>query len=191
MDESHLMEPPDCWTGDIAKHPGARMQSYSRTAFKPITPDRARALSANPVSDELPVFDGDAIEIVPIDPRIVPTLLSETWSADLVSHTMVDNRSGDTAFGYVACLGSEIVGGVGCYALYSDGIEVEIDTREGFQRHGVANALASRMLRECGRRNLSCHWDAMNAASAGLATKLGFTPERTYPAVILKPDQEG
>jgi GNAT superfamily N-acetyltransferase len=74
---------------------------------------------------------------------------------------------------------------VGCYAMYAHGIEVQIDTRRGYRRRGIASRLATRMLEECGRRRLACHWDAMNEASVALARRLGFRERRRYRCIEL------
>jgi hypothetical protein len=40
--------------------------------------------------------------------------------------------------------------------------------------------------RSAGRRSLVVHWDAMNAASASLADRLGFTPESDQQLLRIK-----
>lgn len=109
----------------------------------------------------------------------------EDWSRDIVANTMVNEEIPRQGFGYTAHLGRKIIGGIGCYTLYHRGIEVEIDTHEEYRRQGVTEILAKHMIKECLERNLDCHWDAMNRASAFLAEKLGFIPLKEYTCLQL------
>lgn len=177
-DELHLMAPPPYWLQAIEKDGAFTARVYTRTTFEPMSPKKA--LELGKTSESI-----DQFEIVPIDSEIVAQLLSEEWSTDLVLNTMTppDNMLG--GFGFIAKTGGNIVGGVGCYTMYLNGIEVEIDTRSGYRRRGIATRLAQRIILECGRRGLECHWDAMNLESVALATKLGFSQADTYLAVQL------
>ena len=74
----------------------------------------------------------------------------------------------------------QVVGVMGCYAVYRDGVEAQVDTHCDHRRRGIAHTMGVRFLAEAGRRSRVVHWDAMNAASASLAERLGFTPDRSY-----------
>lgn len=177
--EAHVLDPPQCWIGAIRRAAPARFRRYERVAFDPLLPE-ARAPGAGRQPTE---GSGTAFEIVPIGPAEAEALRAAPWSQDLVANTMIpDDRGG---FGFVARLDGTIIGGVGCYAVYADGVEVEIDTHADYRRRGVARALGRRMVRECAARSLACHWDAMNAASAALAGELGFVPLRRYDCYLL------
>jgi len=177
-DELHLMAPPPDWLPAIEKDGAFTVKAYTRTAFEAISPEKAQKLGET--------FEpNDQFEIAAIDSELAAQLLSEEWSADLVLNTMTPPNNMLGGFGFVAKIDGTIAGGVGCYTMYPNGIEVEIDTRSGYRRRGIATRLAQRMILECGRRGLECHWDAMNQESAALATKLGFSPAGTYPAIQL------
>src|SRR6056297_2429295 len=176
--ELHLMDPPPDWLQAIEQDSTFTASAYTRTAFEAMSPEKAQELGET--SEPL-----DQFEVVPIDSEITAQLLSEEWSADLVLNTMTPPNNMLGGFGFVAKIGGIIAGGVGCYTMYMNGIEVEIDTHRDYRRRGIATRLAGRMILECGRRGLECHWDAMNRESAALATKLGFSPAGTYPAIQL------
>ena len=177
-DELHLMAPPPDWLPAIEKDDAFTANAYTRTAFEAMSPAKAQELGETFEPD-------DRFEVVSIDSEIVTQLLSEEWSADLVRNTMAPPNNMLGGFGFVTKIDGNIAGGVGCYTMYPNGIEVEIDTHRAYRRRGIATRLAGRMIHECGRRGLECHWDAMNRESAALATKLGFSPAGTYPAIQL------
>jgi hypothetical protein len=178
IDEAHLFEPPQCWIDGISDMGPARLRPYRREAFYPLKPGQI-GVTVNLDPANLTI-DGVPVEISPINESDKKKLLEESWSADLVANTISMEATFPRAFGLIARLGDRIIGGVGCYTLYASGIEVQIDTRDGYRRRGVATELAKRMLVECRNRSLECHWDAMNAESAALARKVGFEWDRTF-----------
>lgn len=178
IDEAHLFEPPECWIDGISDMDPARFRAYQREAFHPIQPGQI-GTTANLEPVNLTI-EGTPVEIAPITDSDKKTLLEQSWSADLVANTMSVDERFPTAFGFIARYDDQVIGGVACFAVYVSGIEVEIDTRSGYRRRGVATELAKRMLVECRNRSLECHWDAMNAESAALARKVGFVWDRSY-----------
>jgi GNAT superfamily N-acetyltransferase len=176
--EMHLFEPPQCWIDEITNMGPAPLRAYQRAAFKPIRPEQiGTRVSLSPVNLTI---DGIPVEISAINDSDTKMLLKESWSADLVANTLAIDAKFPSAFGFIARLNDHVIGGVGCYTVYATGIEVQIDTREGYRRRGVATELAKRMLVECKNRSLECHWDAMNEESVTLARKVGFEWDRTY-----------
>jgi len=178
IDEAHLFEPPECWVDGISKMDPACFRAYQREAFHPLQPGQiGTAANFEPVNLTI---EGTPVEIAPITDSDKKALLEESWSADLVANTIAVDGKFPSAFGFIARCDNQVIGGVGCFAVYVSGIEVEIDTRSGYRRRGVATELAKRMLVECRNRSLECHWDAMNAESAALARKVGFVWDRSY-----------
>lgn len=178
IDEAHLFEPPQCWIDGISNMKPACFRAYRREAFYAIQPGQiGTTVNLDPLNITI---DGVPVEISPMDESDKKALLEESWSADLVGNTISITATCPSAFGLIARLDDRIIGGVGCYTVYASGVEVQIDTRDGYRRRGVATELAKRMLVECKNRSLECHWDAMNAESAALARKVGFEWDRTY-----------
>lgn len=180
IEEAHLMEPPRRWVSELKNDHTRRIREYERTAFFPM---RAREQKETAYQETRISIDAKPVEIARIDQKVVVELLSERWSADIVRNTMAEPKAKIGGFGFVARHGPQIVGGIGCYTVYRDGIEIEIDTHADYRRRGIATALGRKMIVECAKRGLDCHWDAMNEASAVLARKLGFVEERTYRCI--------
>lgn len=67
----------------------------------------------------------------------------------------------------------------------SKGIETSIFVREEHRRQGMATILACNLLQWCIENNAEANWDAANAASCGLAEKLGYTQTGGYEAHYL------
>ena len=84
-------------------------------------------------------------------------------------------------FGFCLLYGNQIASVATTFAICSKGIEIQINTREEHQRQGLAMAVAAHLILHSLEQGLDPNWDAANDSSAGLATKLGYTPQGTYP----------
>ena len=84
--------------------------------------------------------------------------------------------------GVVVLKDGEVVSGASSYSGYRGGIEIQIDTREDYQRQGLACACGAKLILECQRRGLYPSWDAQNPASVALAEKLGYRLDHEYMA---------
>ncbi|MBN1648144.1 MAG: GNAT family N-acetyltransferase [Spirochaetales bacterium] len=187
--EAHLLDPPDDWKQEIRRCFTGKYREYTRTAFFPLPPDSQTDCKPANGDDYLPV-DGGQVVTRAIDRGLVQRCMQEQWSSDAVKNTMLPECEGPKGFGFAACLGKKIVGAIGCYTLYTDGVEIEIDTHADFRRKGIAFRLAKTMRAECANRNLVCHWDAMNPESAALARKLGFRAAGEYTCLELTRDRK-
>ncbi len=185
IQEAHLYDPPKSWLTEIQKRYNGKLEAYTRMAFHPMTAENAAKAGSSIQEETSLVLEGQPVAIKPIDDSLVSALYSEEWSMDLVANTMLHNENDLQGFGFAATIGNKIIGGIGCYTFYRKGIEIQVDTREGYRRQGIATRVARRMLTECGRRNLECHWDAMNAESTRLAEKLGFVKMKEYPCIMM------
>jgi GNAT superfamily N-acetyltransferase len=79
------------------------------------------------------------------------------------------------------------VAGCTSYTLSSQAVEFEIYTHPGHRRRGLAQAVASALILYCLDSGLDPCWDAANAISTQLATKLGFRDARQYTAFKIHP----
>ena len=177
--ESHIVIPPDEWVKEIRNRFTGTYSEYIRKAFKPLVCNEPNIIEVGNRTKSI-YINGRRISIRPITRQIAEELLKEEWSKDIVINTMVNKEIINSGYGFVAYLDKKIVGGIGCYTLYKDGIEIEIDTHIDYRRKGVATELSKQMILECKKRSMKCYWDAMNTESALLAEKLGFKKINNY-----------
>ena len=70
----------------------------------------------------------------------------------------------DEGSGAVAVCGQEIVASCSSFLTFSGEVELDISTKPGHRRRGLARSCAAAMLQDCARRGLTVHWDAQNDA---------------------------
>lgn len=87
-------------------------------------------------------------------------------------------------FGFCLLHGDEIASVATTFAICSKGIEIQINTRKEYQRQGLATVVAAHLAVHSLENGLDPNWDAANESSVGLATKLGYTPQGTYPMLF-------
>lgn len=104
------------------------------------------------------------------------------WCRDFVS------QYGDYAMykkyglGVVILKDGVLISGASSYSGYKGGIEIEIDTREDYQRRGLAGVCGAKLILECIKRGWYPSWDAQNKWSLSLAQKLGYHFDHEYTA---------
>lgn len=118
-----------------------------------------------------------------IDERFYQMCKAEKWSADLVTQFPNYENYHKLGLGAVICKDNIILSGASSYSRYKEGIEIEIDTREGYRRKGLAYVCGAKLILECLKRNLYPSWDAHNKGSVALAEKLGYHYSHTYTAI--------
>ena len=125
-------------------------------------------------------------KIKPIDKEIYKRLRKEEWSFDLANlYLNFEEFKYNNCLGYVAFYKDQIVGGASTYFKYKDGIEIQIDTRENFQRQGIGQALGAKLDLEALKTGIIPYWDAHSKASFKLAQKLGYKLDYSYKAYEL------
>jgi len=87
-------------------------------------------------------------------------------------------------FGFCLLHGDEMASVATTFAICSKGIEIQINTRKEHQRQGLAMVVAADLILHSLEQGLDPNWDAANESSVGLATKLGYTPQGTYPMLF-------
>ncbi len=121
-------------------------------------------------------------ELKLIDEIIYQECLKYDWSIDFVQGYKSYAKYRKCGLGVVAFCGEEMVSGASSYSSYMDGIEVEIDTKDGYRRKGLATACGAKLILECLKRGLYPSWDAQNRHSLALAEKLGYHYSHSYTA---------
>lgn len=121
-----------------------------------------------------------------IDGEIYTMCLQEQWSRDLVSQYENYEQYQRIGKGFAIFSDHLLVAGASSYASYDKGIEIEIDTRTGWRRRGLALACGARLILECLNLGLYPSWDAHTWASVQLAQKLGYHLDHEYLTYIIE-----
>lgn len=114
------------------------------------------------------------------DESLYHQALENEWSRDFCSQFDSAQDYLTRGLGVAALLDGELAGGASSYAVYSRGIEIQIQTREDLQRRGIATACGARLILECLERGLYPSWDAANMESVRLARKFGYREAGAY-----------
>ncbi len=125
----------------------------------------------------------DEYTLCMIDELLYHRCKAEAWSADLVSQFQGYEEYRRLGLGAVILRNNAIVSGASSYSRYREGIEIEIDTRDGYRQKGLAYVCGAKLILECLNRNLYPSWDAQNRISVALAKKLGYHYSHAYDAV--------
>ena len=149
-----------------------------------------------------PVFDRDRLaryaaalpagfRLAPMDGELYRQAMAWDWSRDLCGNFTGELDFVRDGLGFLALYQGVPAAGAASYAVCSTGIEIEVDTRPGMRRRGLASACAARLILECLGRGLYPGWGAHNLRSAPLAQKLGYQPEGTYTPYWLSASSGG
>lgn len=110
----------------------------------------------------------------------------ESWSGDLCPAAQFPSYESYAKYGMgVVAVWEEsgiVASGASSYGVYDKGIEIEVDTKKGHRRKGLALACASKLILECLDRGIYPSWDAQNMGSVHLAEKLGYHFDKAYVA---------
>ena len=88
-------------------------------------------------------------------------------------------------FGYCILDEDEVVCLATTFLICDKGIEIQIDTRKSHRGKGLATVAAAQLMIHSMENNLDPNWDAANEVSAGLAKKLGYSPQGRYSIVFV------
>ena len=88
-------------------------------------------------------------------------------------------------FGYCILYEGEVVCLATTFLICDKGIEIQIDTRKSLRGKGLATVAAAQLIIHSIENNLDPNWDGDNKISAGLAKKLGYTPQGKYSTVFV------
>lgn len=117
--------------------------------------------------------------------QIYQQAIGEKWSKDLCSQFVDYNDYNKRGLGVAVIYKGQLVAGASSYAVYNEGIEIEIDTKPEFRQKGLATACGAKLILECLQRNLYPSWDAHDLRSVALAEKLGYHLDKAYTVFIM------
>ena len=172
-----ILVPQDqAWADLIEEIYGDRVRSFTRYATKKDTLFDREYLEG--LVDSLP----EGFEVNSINRSLYEACLAEAWSQDLVGNYADFEQFATFGLGYLVLHKGQVVSGASSYASYSGGIEIEVDTREGYRGQGLATICAAKLILTCLERGLYPSWDAHTLTSLKLAEKLGYELDKAYQA---------
>lgn len=168
------------WARLVKAFYGERAKKFTRYALKkePNAFDKEKLhayTAALGAAYELRLFDRKTFELA----------LSEQWSHDLCSQFADSADYEKRAIGMAIFHQGRLVCGASPYAVYPDGIEIEIDTKPEYRQMGLATVCGAALVLECLSRGLYPGWDAHDLRSLALAEKLGYHLDYPYTAYEL------
>lgn len=115
----------------------------------------------------------EGLTFAPIAGEWIGWCREREWSRDFVS-LFTDERFGRDGLGVLALLDGVPVAGASSYVAYPGGVEVQVQTREGFEGRGLASLASAKLILTAHERGKIATWDAATAVSAHIAEKLGY-----------------
>lgn len=177
---SILVPPDDAWKRLVTEAWGDRAERVIRYAFarddsgfhKPHLQNLRQRL---PVGFTLRRFDAEVARLA----------LAEGWS-----ESFCDNFADADDFlrrgrGWAVMKDGALVSGCSSYTSYREGIEIQVATRDEYQRMGLASACSAALILECLDEGLFPHWDAASDISCRLAKSLGYRASGEYEAFVV------
>ena len=167
------------WTGLLTDVFGGRLWEMERYAYLSNQLDLDHLES---LADKIPAG---------FHPEPIDLLLAEQLKAERSEFTedhLVNFESPqdfvDHGFGWCLLEADQIVSVATTFLVCSQGIEIQINTREEYQRMGLATVVAARLMLDSLARGLIPNWDAANQKSGRLAEKLGCVPQGSYSMYV-------
>lgn len=113
-------------------------------------------------------------------------IMKEEWARDLCAVFSDYEEYEKLGIGAVILHNGQVAAGASSYAVYQDGIEIEIDTKEAFRKKGLATVCAAKLVLECLDKGLYPSWDAHDLRSVALAEKLGYHLDKPYTTYCIQ-----
>jgi len=124
--------------------------------------------------------------LVQIDENVYQRTLGDEVAIEWYSLYQSAKDYVQRGLGYCIFKGDELVSGASSCISCNGGIEIQIDTKESFQRKGLATVCAAKLVLECLDRNIYPRWDADCKESLMLAEKLGYEFDCEYDVYSVK-----
>lgn len=125
----------------------------------------------------------EGYELTRFDKQIYEQAMSEAWSMEFCETFDTVEDYLEKGFGFGAIYQGQLVSGASTMTVYDGGTEVQIATKEEFQRRGLAIPCAAALLLECMNRQIRPCWDAATLISKHMALKLGYEYKGEYSTV--------
>ncbi len=171
----------EAWEAMIKAVGGTRLKKAQRYALKKET-----GIFDEEKLKEIVASLAGEYELCMIEKSLYDKCLQMDWCKDWVANFCDYEMFEKYALGVAVLKDGEPVAGASSYSAYRGGIEVEIVTKEGYRKQGLASVCGAKLILECMKRGLYPSWDAQNPISAHLAQKLGYHPAGAYTVYILE-----
>ena len=175
-DREWLVYAPGKWADKLPKE--STFTQETRWAFRhDVQPEdtRLRALATLPAG----------MKVQPIAGEMIDRCRREEWSRDFVREFGTDGAYAARGLGVLLMLDGRAVAGASSYVAYPGGIEIQVQTRDGYEGRGLATVASAQLILRAHECGLAVSWDAANPASAHLAEKLGYQPAGAYDIFAL------
>lgn len=173
-----IMVPQDSrWEGLIESCKGSKIKKVIRYAIKK-EPGIFDSKMLQEIASKVP----DGYELITMDEPLFWHCREIAWCRDWVSNYDSYAAYEKHGLGVVIRKDGEPVSGACSYSGYEGGIEVEVGTKEGYRRKGLASICSAKLILECLGRGWYPSWDAQNKWSVALAEKLGYHFAHEYVA---------
>lgn len=151
----------------------------------PVAVTRYGILQKDYVFDEL-VLRGyinslpEGFDLVPFNKNLYQQAMEEAWSQEFCEAFQNAEEYLARGFGFAVTENGRLVSGSSSMTVYDGGIEIQVATRPGYQRKGLAYVCSAALIEECIRRKVRPCWDAANQISMNMALKLGYEYRGDY-----------
>ena len=125
----------------------------------------------------------EGFELKQFDEDLYRQAMSEDWSKEFCETFDSAEDYLTKGFGFGAVYRGHLVAGASTMTVYDGGTEVQVATKEEFQRRGLAMPCAAALLLECMNRKIRPCWDAATLTSKHMALKLGYEYKGEYSTV--------
>ena len=166
------------WEELIAQAWGRKAQKFNRYATEKENTFDIEFLK----SAKLPI----GYEIKQIDKTLFDYCKENDWCRDFVSQYDDFEQFEKLGLGFMIKKDDDFVSGASSYSAYKGGIEIQVDTRAGFRRQGLAFCACAQLILACLEKGLFPSRDAHNLTSLMLAQKLGYKFAHSYIAYEIK-----
>lgn len=122
----------------------------------------------------------EGFSLRPFDEEIMAKAAAEEWSSDFVNGLSDPVRAVSEGTCYAALQDGAIVSGCTGCILSPELMEVEIITRKGYRKRGMATASAASVILACMEKGIRPQWDASSQFTVMLSAKQGFRCTREY-----------
>ena len=176
-DREWIVYAPGKWADKLPKE--STFTQETRWAFQhDVQPEdaRLRALATLPAGMTVQLIAGEMID----------RCRQEEWSRDFVREFGTDRAYAACGLGVLLMLDGRAVAGASSYVAYPGGIEIQVQTRDGYEGRGLATVASAQLILRAHECGLEVSWDAANPASAHLAEKLGYRPAGAYDIFVLR-----